>query len=183
MFKRVFSSIYSKITSIPDITKLENSIRILGQNPGIMTLQGTNSYIVGNSKNRVLIDTSDPDKPSYIKLLDKIIKDEKINISDIIITHWHHDHIGSLSDIKAKKLIDENCRVWKFPRVDENIKEINPLIDGQEFKIDESTSLRVYHTPGHTVDHVILFDEMRKIVYSGDCILGEGTAVFEVRIF
>ena len=52
------------------------------------------------------------------------------------------------------------------------------LKDGQEFKIDDMT-LKVFHTPGHTTDHVILFDEQTKALYSGDCILGEGTAVFE----
>lgn len=167
---------------IPNITKFESAIRILGQNPGMMTLQGTNSYIVGSLKNRILIDTSDEDKPEYLKLLNKVINEENIKISDIIITHWHHDHIGSLEEIKKKKIVDENCRFWKFPRdCDDYGFELKELSDGQEFLVDEMTKLKVYHTPGHTVDHVILFDEERKIVYSGDCILGEGTAVFEVR--
>lgn len=35
---------------IPNVSRFGETIRILGQNPGMMTLQGTNSYLIGTSK-------------------------------------------------------------------------------------------------------------------------------------
>lgn len=35
---------------IPNITRFDGLIRILGQNRGPMTLQGTNSYLIGTSQ-------------------------------------------------------------------------------------------------------------------------------------
>lgn len=75
--------------------------------------------------------------------------------------------------------------MWKYPRTNapekyavlENI-DVKNLTDGQEIIVD-GAKVKVIHTPGHTTDHCILYLDDVEAVFSGDCILGEGTAVFE----
>lgn len=118
-------------------------------------------------------------------MLEKVLKEENSLISNIIATHWHHDHIGSIGMIKnLTNLITDDCKIWKFPRADGGIEDYGDLkflelTNGQEFVVSDEMKLKVVHTPGHTTDHVILFDDQTKAVFSGDCILGEGTGVFE----
>lgn len=48
---------------------------------------------------RILIDTGDTGKSEYIKHLNMVLNEEKATIDNIILTHWHHDHIGGVEDI------------------------------------------------------------------------------------
>lgn len=48
---------------------------------------------------RILLDTGDASVPEYIYNLSKVLKEENCDIEQIVLTHWHHDHIGGLSDV------------------------------------------------------------------------------------
>lgn len=48
---------------------------------------------------RILCDTGESNKPDYIKHLKTVLSDEKATISDIILTHWHYDHIGGVKEV------------------------------------------------------------------------------------
>uniref|UniRef100_A0A023EPT1 Beta-lactamase-like protein 2 homolog n=1 Tax=Aedes albopictus TaxID=7160 RepID=A0A023EPT1_AEDAL len=172
------------MATIAPITKISpRLIRVLGCNPGPMTLQGTNTYIIGTGKRRILLDASDENVPEYIGHLKKVISDERILINDIIVSHWHHDHIGGVDEVLDVIENKDTCKVWKYPRSDApettlRNANIHHLEHGQKFSIEGAT-LEVIHTPGHTTDHVVLVLHEENSLFSADCILGEGTTVFE----
>ncbi|KAH3802231.1 endoribonuclease LACTB2-like [Dreissena polymorpha] len=172
-----------KLTPILNIEKLsERVIRILGCNPGDFRLQGTNTYIVGKGKKRILIDTGDSDKPEYISNLKKVLKEHCCGIQEIIVTHWHEDHVGGVPDIH-KNILTESVRVSKFKRFEQQDEPISPVeytfVENKHIFNTEGATLRAIHTPGHTEEHMVLYLEEENAVFSGDTILGESTAVFE----
>ncbi|CAH1396949.1 unnamed protein product [Nezara viridula] len=167
---------------LPIVSRLTpRVVRVLGCNPGKMTLQGTNTYIIGTGKKRILLDTGEKGKKDYIKKLKEFLHQESVSIEQVIITHWHGDHIGGLEDVTS--IIGDGSIAWKFPRSDIKNESydgitIHNLQDQQELSV-EGASLRIIYTPGHTADHVVVYMKEENALFSGDCILGEGTAVFE----
>ncbi|KAK5653553.1 hypothetical protein OQA88_8812 [Cercophora sp. LCS_1] len=160
-----------QLVPLPEIERLSPAcIRILGGNPGKFTLQGTNTYLVGTGSKRLLIDTGEG-KPSWIAAVKRTLDEEKATISGTIITHWHGDHTGGIKNVLES---------WPGTKIYKNRPEQGQLeiADGQVFEV-EGASLTAVHTPGHTVDHMVLVLKEEDAMFTGDNVLGHGTAVFE----
>ena len=93
----------SHVPELPNIEILSPLVtRILGGNPSSHTLQGTNTYLVGNGRKRILIDTGEG-KEVYIKYLRQAMQEIGCEeIEKIIISHRHGDHIGGISSIQKE---------------------------------------------------------------------------------
>lgn len=63
-----------------------------------------------------------------------------------------------------------------------NIPELTSLADGRELSIGEY-SLQVVNTPGHTLGHQCLYDSRKKILFSGDHVLGDITPNISVHTY
>jgi ribonuclease/clavin/mitogillin len=89
----------------------------------------------------------------------------------VLLTHWHPDHVGGVKDIMS---FDPKPTVYKNTP---GTGQTN-ITDGQKFKVEGAT-LRAFYSPGHTEDHMAFILEEEDALFTGDNVLGHGTAVFE----
>lgn len=146
----------------------------------------TNSYfyIDEKSKHGFLIDAG----AEAEKLL-KIIKDNGWTIEKILITHGHFDHIGAVEKIaqtlNIPYLAHENGREYlpnptynlsAFFGDDIVLNNAEYLQDGAEITLNAAPNvkLKVIHTPGHTQDGVVYYDESNSLAFVGDTIFKHG---------
>ena len=51
------------------------------------------------SYSRVLIDTGGGGSADYIAKLKEVLLNNQSSIQEILITHWHPDHVGGIADV------------------------------------------------------------------------------------
>jgi glyoxylase-like metal-dependent hydrolase (beta-lactamase superfamily II) len=150
----------TQLVPLSEVERLSASVvRILGGNPGKFTLQGTNTYLIGRGHQRILIDTGEG-KPSWANHLKSVLAKENATVDKALLTHWHHDHVNGVPDLLK---ICPQVTVYKH-QPDEGQVDIE---DGQVFSVEGAT-LKAYHTPGHTVDHMMFVLEEEDAIITGD---------------
>lgn len=141
---------------------------VLAPNPGLLTGPGTNTYVVGAGPT-VVIDPAVPDD-DYVREVARVAGD----VAAIVVTHRHSDHTGGIAALRDELGRDVPVRAWGD--ADAGGASPQPLEDGEVLRAGRA-ALRTVFTPGHASDHVCLYLEGAATLFSGDTILGEGTAV------
>ncbi|EGR30751.1 hypothetical protein IMG5_124170 [Ichthyophthirius multifiliis] len=164
------------------VERLTNKVwRILGLNPSQYTLQGTNTYLIGEGNNRLLIDTGQ-NMQGYKELLQGVLNQTNSQINQVLITHNHLDHVNGIIDILQ---LSKNCifRKYNYNKNDQILEEKynfkydiktledNEIIKGQDF------TLKVITLPGHCPDHVGFYFQEEKTLFCGDFILSGSSGV------
>ena len=141
---------------------------VLAPNPGLMTGPGTNTYVAGASPS-IVIDPAVPDE-AYVAEVARAAGD----VAAIVVTHRHSDHTEGVRALRRVLGRDVPVRAWGNDSVDGIAPE--PLEDEEVLRAG-GIALHALFTPGHASDHVCLYADSTATLFSGDSILGEGTAV------
>ncbi|OIQ26593.1 MBL fold metallo-hydrolase [uncultured Vibrio sp.] len=124
-----------------------------------------------------------------VKQLVMMIKELGVNVVRLVLTHGHLDHVGGTEPL-AKELggIDvvgphKGDQFWLDGLANQSqmfgFAHTNPFLptkwleEGDTVEVGNQT-LNVYHTPGHTPGHVVLFSESAKMAFVGDVLFAGG---------
>lgn len=141
-------------------------------NPGLMTLEGTNQYLLGKDEITV-IDVALASSENIDGLLEQVEILGGKKVEKILLTHIHRDHSGGALALRKRsgaKLGISRSRAGFLGGEDFTYGEgDNISYDGGE--------LRVVHTPGHESGHCCFYEPTEQVLFTGDHILGRGTTL------
>jgi ribonuclease/clavin/mitogillin len=163
---------------MPDVDVWSPRVTVaLGQNPSMFTGPGTNAYLVGSGRARILIDPGQGEAAFLPVLARAMERCGCERIQEIVLTHGHPDHIGGVRSVLARF---GRVRVRKLPSAlfDGPYGDLGlePLAAGEPVTTEGAT-LRGIHAPGHAPDHLNFMLEEERALFSGDNVLGVGTTV------
>lgn len=135
----------------------DHDIRLVrADNPGIFSLSGTNTWIVGRDPAWIV----DPG-PALGPHVDAVLAAaaERGGVGGIVLTHDHGDHSGAVPE-----MAERTGAAVHAARGD----GVDQIGDG-----DVVGPFSVLATPGHAPDHLVFV--AGRVAFSGDAVLGEGS--------
>ncbi|MBB3037837.1 MBL fold metallo-hydrolase [Hoyosella altamirensis] len=143
---------------------------VLAENPGYMTLDGTNTWILRapDSPGCVIVDPG-PDDEAHLR---RVASAGPVDL--ILITHRHIDHTEGIDSLA--RLVQAPVRGLR----PEDCRDASPLEAGERLDVSGLT-LEVLSAPGHTADSMMFTADVsgERALLTGDTILGRGTTVLD----
>jgi glyoxylase-like metal-dependent hydrolase (beta-lactamase superfamily II) len=139
-----------------------------------------NCSVIGDEKTHeaMVIDPGD-----QIEGILEILRQEKLMLKQIVITHAHIDHVGGAMKLKAAtgapilmnqndygllKMLDMQA-AWIGMRPPGDVQVDETISQGRVLKIGEISS-NVIHTPGHTEGSICVYFPQEKKLIAGDTL-------------
>jgi hydroxyacylglutathione hydrolase len=139
-----------------------------------------NCSVIGDEKTHeaMVIDPGD-----QIEGILEILRQEKLTLKQIVITHAHIDHVGGAMKLKAAtgapilmnqddyallKMLDMQA-AWVGMRPPGDVQVDEAIGQGRVLKIGEISS-NVIHTPGHSEGSICVYFPVEKKLIAGDTL-------------
>jgi glyoxylase-like metal-dependent hydrolase (beta-lactamase superfamily II) len=142
--------------------------RVLAPNPGLYTGPGTNTYLLRNAGEVLILDPGPIIDAHEAAIVAAIGTDRPVGV---VVTHTHPDH-APLANPLGERLGVPVLGYERGPAFEPDLR----LTDGQEVAFGARTIAAV-HTPGHTPDHLCFL--LEDLLFTGDHIMQGSTVVIE----
>ena len=143
---------------------------------------GTNCYFLINTQTQetVIIDPAD-DAP----MLSAKLKEKNLKPAAILLTHGHYDHIMAVEELRKEYGIpviahEEEKQILENPRGNLSTMigmpftvKADRFVKDEELLVTAGFSIRVLHTPGHTIGGCCYYLADENLLFSGDTLFWE----------
>jgi glyoxylase-like metal-dependent hydrolase (beta-lactamase superfamily II) len=148
---------------------------VRADNPGLLTLEGTNTWVVGRDPAWV-VDPGPLLQEHVAAVVDEVMR--RGGLEGIVLTHGHADHAQATQELRLQA-----AQAWKRRRYGDDVRgraNLVPIFAARgEVDVvladgDPAGPFTTVATPGHAPDHLayLLADGA---VFSGDAVLGRGS--------
>jgi glyoxylase-like metal-dependent hydrolase (beta-lactamase superfamily II) len=139
-----------------DLLMQYDILRVRAENPGPLTLSGTNTWVVGRTPAWVV--DPGPLLDEHLTRLSAAI-DARGGLGGVALTHDHHDHTEAV-----KPLLE------RYPAPLAGARGAVDILLGEHVRFGPFEAVA---TPGHSADHFALVGD--GACFTGDAVLGEGS--------
>src|SRR3954453_8114092 len=129
-------------------------------------------YLIHDVETKATASVDAPEAGPILTALER----EGWQLTDILITHHHGDHVGGVAELKQKY----NCRVVAPHDKTTKIANVDLRVANADVVKVGSLLGRVLETPGHTLDHISYVFDNEKTLFAADTLFSIGCGrVFE----
>ncbi len=151
----------------------ERAARVLAPNPGPMTLEGTNTWVLAepDSTVAVVVDPG-PEHPGHLRAVLDTVTAAGRRVRTVLLTHGHADHAegaATFAEMAGAKVraLDPRLRLGA-----EGLAAGDVVTAG-------GLQIHVLATPGHTADSLSFLLPAEGTLLTGDTVLGRGSTIVE----
>ncbi|GAA4432303.1 MBL fold metallo-hydrolase [Georgenia halophila] len=144
----------------------ERATCLLAPNPGVMTLEGTNTWVLREpgSTDVAVVDPG-PDDDGHLAAVLEAATAEGGRVTQVLLTHHHRDHTAGVA-----RLVEASGAPVRGGGHGDAFR------DGERIAVG-GLAVEVVATPGHTSDSVSFLVAADRLLLTGDTVLGRGTTV------
>lgn len=169
----MYTELLQTLYLFPAVFQSLSSMQIQTFNVGMLS---TNCYVVScpETKEAVIVDPGFEDT-FEAEQIRRCVAKNALEVKLIINTHGHSDHIGGDLILKRKFGVPICIHRYDASCLDDLCKSLYPtnvLLEGGELLKFGQVTLKVMHTPGHSLGSISLVGD--KLVFTGDTLFAGG---------